>query len=156
MWQAVRSRLHRKSWNHRKQGTFLWCPTSCCQIMWQLTRAPEGNKNGIVGSWNIFVATVAVPYLGQAHNNFWSHWYTCFGFEDIWFSMDCNLPLDGHPSMCWKFRFSEIFLSDLANLPKYKYLNYLCSAIGILQNHKCSSIWTFHVTHLTWPRFGHI
>ena len=26
------------------------------------------------------VVTITVPYLGPAHNHFWSHWFSCFGF----------------------------------------------------------------------------
>ena len=41
-------------------------------------------------------------------------------------------------------------------MPKYRYLNSLCSTIETVQNHKCSIIWTFHTTYLTCSRFGQI
>ena len=49
-----------------------------------------------------------------------------------------------------QFRFPKFFLADLANLPKDWYLTYFCSAIGTIQNHKCSTIWTFmsHIWHV--------
>ena len=44
----------------------------------------------------------------------------------------------------------------LPNLPKYRYLNYLCSTIETIQSHKQSTIWAFHVILLTCSRFGDI
>ena len=44
--------------------------------------------------------------------------------------------------------FQKFFLADLFNLPKYRYLNYLCLTIETIQNHQCLTIWTFHVTHV--------
>ena len=32
------------------------------------------------GMVRLFVATVVVPYLEPAHNNLWSHWYSCLEF----------------------------------------------------------------------------
>ena len=31
----------------------------------------------------------------------------------------------------------------MLNFPKYRYLNYLWSTIGTIQNHKCLTIWTY-------------
>ena len=54
-------------------------------------------------------------------------------------------------SVCVRqFRFSEILLVDLANLPKYRYLNYFCSTIGTIQNHECSTRFWTHLNRSCW------
>ena len=56
----------------------------------------------------LFVATVTVPYLGPTHNQFWSHWYSCFGF---WGTLDLhgssNLVLAGTSTLPWPSEFQK-------------------------------------------------
>ena len=42
-----------------------------------------GGKSKLLISILVLAATITVPYLGPAHNQFWNHCYSCFRFRTV-------------------------------------------------------------------------
>ena len=147
-------------------------PINCCKTPWTKSFKLKRSVSVIPTKWlcdynknkTFFLSfrffylfywgNVAVLYLGSALNQFWSHWYWCFGFQTH-LIFPCITTFRCFITLFW-WLVSEGHLCELSFL--LMQIQNLVTLLGFCANHIMSWFWrkNLNVTEKTSQKWHHI